>query len=306
MIKPPPCEWKHARNFDLSKLHEKFVIPDFQRELSSKHASRTLEAIIQNDFFDNVVQCGKRRDGTYEVYNGQHRLAALWRAHTEFGLDRYDIVLQIFPIDMGRRVFYRNNLGKPLTMQNRTKTFDDKKHPFFNRLRDLLGHNVTHDKTSYANMMNALKYAKSQTPKPVEPHKIEQFLKEITRADIVLCKEYLLALQEVSPHVPHADLFRTAVFRALFRIGYENNFNQEKWVILIEASYKSKKLKEFWKQGPSSHDNIKYTYQYVVEEIAPAVKLGVKHLEAPEYTKSEKESVYLDKQDSDDFKGSAI
>ncbi len=182
-ITPPPCEWKHARNFDLVKIHEKFVIPDFQRELNSKHTGRCLEAIIQNDFFDNVVQCGKLKDGTYEVYNGQHRLAALWRAHTEFGLDKYDIVLQIFPVDLGRRVFYRNNLGKPLTMQNRTKTFDDKKMPFFNRLRDLLSHNVSNDKTSYSNMLNALKYAKTQFPRPVEAHKIEQFLKEITKGD---------------------------------------------------------------------------------------------------------------------------
>lgn len=299
MITPPPCEWKTARNFDLSKIHEKFVIPDFQRELSSKHAGRTLEAIIQNDFFDNVIQCGKLQDGTYEVYNGQHRLAALWRAHTEFGLDRYDIVLQLFPVELGRRVFYRNNLGKVLTQQDRTKTFDDKKHTFFNKLREFLGHNITQDKTSYANMMNALKFAKDQTPRPVPAHKIEQFLREITKSDTSSCKEYLTALKEVAPHVPHADLFRTSIFRALFRIGYENHFDRNKWIILIDAAYKSHGLKKFWKQGPTTQTNTVHTYQFVVEEIAPAVKLGVKRFEAPTYTKKDEESVYMDKKDSD-------
>lgn len=285
MIKSPPCEWRQVKNFDLSQIKKKFSIPTFQRDLASRHAGRCLESILANDFYDNVIQVGKLGDGKYEVYNGQHRLAALWRGYTEYGLKQYDLVLQIFPKDIGRRVFYRTNLGKQLTMNNRTKTFDDGTFPFFNKLREFLGHAVSPEKTSYANMMNALSFAKTGTVKPVQAHKLEQFIKQITKTDITKCTTFLSAMHQTNPHVPRTDLHRAPVFRALFKVGYENDFSGEQYKRLISTAMKDPHIQKFWKGAGVSRENIKLSYEYMVNEVAVKASLRVKEV-IPTYIRS--------------------
>jgi len=83
IIKSPPCEWKQIRNFKLSKIKTMFIIPTFQRDLTSRHAKHCLDSVLANDFYDTNIQVGDLKNGKYEVYNGQHRLAALWRGYTE-------------------------------------------------------------------------------------------------------------------------------------------------------------------------------------------------------------------------------
>jgi len=284
LILPPPCEWKQIKNFALKNIRKKFVIPDFQRQLNRNHATRCLESIVANDFYDNVIQCGALSDSTFEVYNGQHRLAALWRVYTEYGVTHYDLVLQIFPLKIGRRVFYRNNLGKSLTMTDRTNTFDDNKIRFFNHLREVLGHSVTQEKTSFTNMINALRYAKTASPRPIKPYQLEQFIGQISHSDIKKCDAFLTALKEVSPHVPRTDLFRAPLFRSLFRAGYENDFTKEQWIKVAQATLNEPFLKELWTQS-RDRDTTVHSYQFIIVELSKKLQISMKQTEAATYTK---------------------
>jgi len=183
--------------------------------------------------------------------------------------------LQIFPIEYGRRVFYKNNLGKPLTMCNRTKTFDDGSHKFFNNLRDLLRHTVQPEYTSYANMINALRFAKESNARPVTAHQLEQFIKGITKTDVQLCRRFLNAMRDINPHVPRSDLHRASMFRGLFKIGYENDFSEEIWHKFVLAAIIDPKIKQFWQSGATSKSAVVDAYSYMVNVVAKKAAIKV-------------------------------
>ena len=283
MIKTPMCSWDRHKSFKLATIPEVFVIPDFQRVLTEAHKSGIADAILNNNFYDNSIQVGKLPNGKYEVYNGQHRLAALYHVSQEFGLVEYEIILQIFDKEYGRKIFYRLNLGKQVTLQNLTKTFDDGNNVFFNHLRDVCSHKQTKKTTTFSNLLSALRFAKTGSPRALPKQNIEHFMAGITKSDKTFCVRFMKAMGIAAPYVPQSEAYRAPIFRGTFRAGYENDWNEETLKKVIREVQGDQCMKDIIGLGGAIVVT-GYAYQYITSTLCPRIHVAAEQIEAPEYT----------------------
>jgi len=283
-IKSPPCQWKHIAHFPLSKILETFEIPDWQRVLSDVHKSTICKAILENNFYDNSFQVYVIKNGKqeYGVCDGHHRLMALYHLHREFGIQEYEIVLQIFDQNFGRQIFYRNNLGKKVTLQEITKDLDDGTIQFFNHLRGDYEHKMGKKCTSFSNLLHAIKFGKDKTPRPLDRTTIEIFLRSISKSDLIFIKKFTRCLKEQSPFVQQSFTYRASVFRALFRVGYENDLNDDKFKKIIQATIDSKTSKDLVRFN-HGNDVISHMYQYITNVLCDKIGIPVIKSEAITY-----------------------
>jgi len=244
-ISSQKTEIKVLMDFELCKIKETFHIPEFERRLGSMHVRKIVEAIKNNRFYDNVIRVTKINESKYEVLDGQHRLSALWCVHKEQGLKKYDLVIQIFNSEFARTVFRRLNMGKPLNLEDHTKALDDGTKLFFNKLHHLLNHKQQPNRTTFTNILHAIKYAKTGSPVTVKPYRLEKFIETINKEDIEFCKRFLQAMYNSSPTVPHSTHFKSAVFRNAYRLGYENNLETNEISKLVDAMIKNPKLIDY-------------------------------------------------------------
>jgi len=88
-----------------------------------------------NEFFDNIISVVLKKNGKYEVIDGQHRITALGRLRDNFYVTKYDLVLMIFQENISRKIYRQIDLGKPLKLQDHLRALDNNKNPFFELLR---------------------------------------------------------------------------------------------------------------------------------------------------------------------------
>ena len=279
LIQAPPCQWRHIESFKLSTTLDKFLIPEWQRILNDVHKGTIVSAILNNQMFNNVITV-YRLDKTkvktgqdYGVCDGQHRLMALYHIHKEFNLSHYELVLQIFNDDMGRSLFYRNNLGKPLNFGDLAQTFDDGHVRFFNHLRgDYSIRKATKKQPPISNVLHGLKFARDKTPIPIPRTAIEQFLKSITKEEITYCKKFTRCILSVSPYVALSIAYRTPVFQGMFRAGYENDWTDETLKKVISETIKSAKTMELVNLTRGNFGK-SYIYQYITNDLCYKIKV---------------------------------
>ena len=132
-VKPPEYTLKILTDFSLKNLEKTFSIADFERPLRPRHVQKIVVAIQNNEFFDNIIGVFLKRNGQYEIIDGQHRIEALGILRDAHDLTRYNLVLRIFPERLARKIYRRINLGQALKMQEHLRALDNEKHPFFVR-----------------------------------------------------------------------------------------------------------------------------------------------------------------------------
>ncbi len=94
---PPDAKIVELKDFDLTKIEETFVPAVFERRVSKAKLHKIANAIMDNKFTDNVLRVVPSNRGvTYDVIDGQHRLAGLKYARESFGLQNYDLVLFVY------------------------------------------------------------------------------------------------------------------------------------------------------------------------------------------------------------------
>jgi hypothetical protein len=275
-VKSPPCEWKHITHFELSTILDTFEIPDWQRVLSEVHRTTICKAILSNDFYDNAIQVYEIRNGVqkYGVCDGHHRLMALYHLHREFGIKHYALVLQIFEEEYARQIFFRNNLGKNISMNDITKDLDDGTIRFFNHMRGHYEHKPTKTATTFTNLLSAIKFAKDKTPRPLQRPVIEHHIAGITSSDLTYCNKFTRCIKQVSEFVPHSFTYRAPVFRALYRVGFENDLTDEKLKAIIQATIDSRKPKELVKMN-KGNEVIAYVYQFITNILCDRIGIPV-------------------------------
>jgi len=111
-IRAPNCKWYEP------EIPKFFEATDYQRVLNRLHTYRIVESIVNNTFYDNTIRVLKIGTNKYKIIDGQHRLSALWILHTQYGVQTYDLALQIFPEQEQREVFRKINAGKGLKPQD--------------------------------------------------------------------------------------------------------------------------------------------------------------------------------------------
>ena len=285
-IKSPPCEWKNITHFPLDTILDTFEIPNWQRVLSEVHKGTICKAILTNDFYDNAIQVYKIPNGKqkYGVCNGQHRLMALWHLNQEFGVKEYQIVLQIFDSNPARDVFVRFNLGKGMSLGDITKAIDDGTIHFFNHLRDNYNHKATKTGTSFTNLLHAVKFAKDKTPRPLQKSTVRHFIMGISTSDMTYIKKFTRCMNEVSEYVPQSFTYRAPIFRALFRVGYDNeHLTDKKFKEIIKAVIESPKAKQLIKL-PNGTEIISFVYQYITNTLCDRIGIPVNKPEVIAYT----------------------
>ncbi len=278
-IASPIYEWKSLKNFPLGKLEQTFFTAEFERPLRLRHISKIVEAMIANEFFNNILSVIQKRNGKFEIIDGQHRIEALKELRDNYGVTHYNLVLMIFPEKYARKIYRRINLGQPLKMQDHLRALDNGSHPFFTQLRTYFVHYNDGILPKFSMILSALSYAKNGSPRAVRPLLLDRMFKNITINDLKFIKSFSVAIANVEPHIAkrHQILYSHPVYRNTFRVGYENKFNEKTWENFITICKTDKKIDALHKIRTMAA--IREIYGHMIEKICGEMGLQLKRID---------------------------
>lgn len=285
-VKPPEYTLKILTDFSLRNLEKTFTIADFERPLKPRHVQKIVVAILNNEFFDNIIGVFMKRNGQYEIIDGQHRIEALGILRDAHDLTRYNLVLRIFPERLARKIYRRINLGQSLKMQEHLRALDNDRHPFFLRLRPYFLHYNDGKFPKFEMILNALYYAKNGSPRAVRSLLLDRMFHSITARDLTVIITFSRAMHKLAPIlVPkmRPNLYRYAIYRNIFRVGYENIFEQYQWENLIQICKTDKVIVSLQKEQKAAA--VRRIYSYIVEQLGP--QMGMDNLKKIERTGSQ-------------------
>jgi len=278
-ITSPLYTLKVLKDFTLKNLESAFIIADFERHLSESHVNKILESMTRNEFFDNVISVVLKRNGLYEVIDGQHRITALGRLRDNYDITKYNLVLMIFQEKTSRKIYRQINLGKPLKMQDHLRALDNGKNLFFEKLRPHLIHYNDGRLPKFEMILNALSYAKNGSPRAVRPYFIERLFKNITEKDLRTIISFSTAIKKVEPFAPkqHQKIYTSSVYRNMFRVGYENKFDQARWEDFITICKADKTIDKL--QDMRSMASVRTLYDHMIKHVGKQVGLKLEKIE---------------------------
>jgi len=278
-IESPKYTWKIMNHFKLSNLEKTFTIADFERQLSKKHVSKIMESIIANEFHDNILRVIMKRSGTFEIIDGQHRLEALARLRNNGTLTHYDLVLMIYPESVARRTYRSINLSKPLKLQDHLKALDNGRNAFFNKLRPYYVHYNDGAKPKYEMVLNALHYSKNGSPKSISRNYLDRMFKSITHGDLITIVQFSRAFEKADPFQTKMPqiMFRYEIYRNLFRIGYENSFDEYLWEQFITTCKSDKVIRAYLED--KQKQAVRRIYYYMADIIGEKMGWNLKKIE---------------------------
>ena len=279
MISSPKYTWKVMNNFPLVKLEKTFTIADFERPISLRHVNKIVLAMVNNNFFDNVIRVILKRNGQFEIIDGQHRIEALGILRDKHDVTKYDIVLHIFPESGSRRIYRSINLSKALNLQDHLRALDNGRSQFFIRLRPYYVHYNDGSKPKFEMILNALHYSKNGSPRAVRPLLLDRMFKSITEGDINTILEFSRVFTKIEPFIPKTaqHLYRFGIYRNMFRVGYENGFDENFWDAFISECKNDRVIKEL--QSEKSAEGIKRIYSYMVDQMGERLKWDLKKID---------------------------
>ncbi len=107
--------------------------------------------------------------------------------------------------------------------------------------------------------------------------------RSITTGDIDVILIFSKAVHKVEPKI-NTKLYKFGIYRNLFRVGYENNFNLNTWYDFISICNKDKVIAGL--QSERKMSTMKRTYSYMVDNIGEKIGLELKKIErTPSQTK---------------------
>jgi len=278
-IVSPLYIWKSLKNFPLRKLEQTFFIAEFERPLRARHVSKIVEAMAANEFFNNILSVIQKRNGKFEIIDGQHRIESLKELRDNYGITNYDLIIMIFPEKFARKIYRRINLGQPLKMQDHLRALDNGSHPFFTQLRSHFVHYNDGILPKFEMILSALSYAKNGSPRAVRPLLLDRMFKNITSEDLKIIKFFSNAMADIEPIVPkrHQVLYSHSIYRNMFRVGYENRFDQNTWVNFISLCKTDKNIETL--HNDRTMTAIRRTYNHMVEKIAGQMGLQLERID---------------------------
>lgn len=92
----------------------------------------------------------------------------------------------------------------------------------------------------------------------------------ITKADIEAMKTFCEAMRIFSPVVYKSLAYRVAIYRNVFRIGYEKKFTEAQYLKFLREVTSSKKIIQI--TFGRKHSDIMMAYKVMVDEILPKLK----------------------------------
>ena len=95
--------------------------------------------------------------------------------------------------------------------------------------------------------------------------------------------QFLDCIKEVSEFVPNSFTYRAPVFRALYRVGFENTLTDQQLKTIIKAVIDSPKSKQLIKL-PNGNEVISFMYQYITNVLCDKIGIPVNKPESITYT----------------------
>jgi len=275
----PQYVLKVLKNFPLRNLEETFRIAEFERPIQLRHINKIVEAMAANEFFYNILAVTQRKNGSFEVIDGQHRLGSLKELRDNYDVTHYDLLLLIFPVKFARIIYRRINLGYPLKMQDHLRALDNNRHPFFTTLRPYFVHYNDGILPKFSMILSALSYAKNGSPRAVRPLLLDRMFKSITKNDLNAIISFSKALAEIEPHAPKKFqmLYSFSIYRNMFRVGYENRFNNSTWENFIALCKEDKKIDELHRDR--NMEAIRAIYSHMIEKIAGQMGMKLERID---------------------------
>lgn len=245
-VHSPKVKWFTLNNFYLPNIPKKFIMSDFQRRQNAAHIRKIVEAILNNEFFDNVIRCVKLKGDQYEVIDGQHRLKALWICYKNYGITNYTIVMQLFEHNDTREVFRRLNSGKHLTPYDILKTFDMGNIPFFDELREYVNHYKTGTNMTFLQLLKCVNYKNNpeQSQRELPMRKLKDTLDGITADEISYLYRQAKAVHFIYKKSLNTMVFHANLNRIVFSLGVKHNFSFDEFVKFFEKILFDKEIIE--------------------------------------------------------------
>ncbi len=275
----PQYVLKVLKNFPLRKLEETFRIAEFERPKQLRHINKIVEAMAANEFFYNILAVTQKRNGIFEVIDGQHRIGSLIELRENYDVTHYDLLILIFPVKFARIIYRRINLGYPLKMQDHLRALDNNRHPFFTTLRPYFVHYNDGILPKFSMILSALSYAKNGSPRAVRPLLLDRMFKSITKEDLRAIISFSVALDKIEPHRPKKFqmLYSFSIYRNMFRVGFENRFNDSTWENFITLCKEDKKIDELHRDR--NMEAIRAIYSHMIEKIAGQMGMKLERID---------------------------
>lgn len=241
------------KNFELSKIDKTFAIADFERDVKRNHVAEIAQAIMEARMYDPLITVVLVK-GKYEIIDGQHRITALKMLYEQGDLKRYTIIVKVL-VGMDARQAYRSlNSGKPLTVDDVLKSYDDGKIPFFNELRDFCVFYPTHtSKIPYSLVIRAYGYATNKELNHRE--RVIRATLHLKDRELEKTRRCMLMIQAAINIDPRKPAFKVLLFWNLVRIywrWYEDKEEfTDRYVAFVKRVADNKDLAILAKQGRS-------------------------------------------------------
>lgn len=279
VIESPNYILKSLKNFPLSKLEQTFTIAEFERPLKLRHISKLVSAMAANEFFNNILSVIQKNNGKFEIIDGQHRIEAFKEIRDVYEIKKYDLILLIFPEKFSRKIYRRINLGQPLKMQDHLRALDNGHQQFFIKLRPYFVHYNDGTLPKFQMILSALSYAKNGSPRAVRPLLLDRLFKNILLKDLEIIIKFSNALADIEPHIPKKfqALYSYGIYRNMFRVGYENRFDQNTWQNFISICRVDRELEKLYKIRTMT--SMRLTYSHMIDQIGPQMGLKLKRIE---------------------------
>lgn len=256
-VKAPEVTWV-AMDLELNQIKEKFILPPFERPASATHINRILISIMNNEFYDNIIRVIKQPGGRYMVIDGQHRLAALWKAHVLFHLERYDIVLGVYKdAEEIRTIYQKINSGKRLKIIEMMKAMDDGTMSFFNALRNHCAHESVKEHVTYFDALNAIVNSRREdvTNKGATINDLLEQINSVQPNELEQVIEFLDMMYSINRDT-FSLAYTTKIFRLLYKSHVIHSLRVEELTKLIhllqnneaiQPTFKKDSLEEAWR-----------------------------------------------------------
>lgn len=232
-IVSPKIRVQKLDNFLLEKIPALFKIPDWERIKADHHVDQIKKAIAENHFYDPYIRVFRTVDKHLMVIDGQHRLAALWLLHRYYNLKTYDLVLLEYQEDDAVEIYRRLNAGKPLSLKNYVKTFDNGQDPFFNQLRDILSHDDCNNFWDFASALKCLYFAKTGG-KNAGKGILQKVLLDVKQEDIDFVREFVKGIKLTMTNKQRGQQFKPAFLKPCFAVAYQYKLNMLEICKLID------------------------------------------------------------------------
>lgn len=262
-----PVEWKPLFKYNLASLRDDFQIADFERELNNKHVRMLKDAIMENKFYNNMISV-TNTEKPWIVFDGQHRLSALWLCHIEEGLKSYNLMLGMYPKEYARIAYRRINMGKPLKLNHHVKALDDKTNPFFTELEPWLSHHPRPDKPLYVSMIQAIVYTRSYG-RQANIENIDYIMDKIIPKEIEIAKRICIVTKKRNSEIFGERMYSATIYRNIYKITYKNNLDENQIDNLISLMLQDKTIKEISKTRESGY--IHRIHDHTLKSILPEV-----------------------------------